>query len=302
MSSPYAAHSPFVDPARHRPEAWRIIAVLLGAEFVFALTPEIIAAFLPNATSVTAFYMGDTTFWALAQFFAFAITAAGLLLLIKGLHKRGLRSLIGPTDPALIGLIQVVVAVAAVRLAIEIFPPWINPTEVTMAKNVGHWLVILPIALLALLIQTGTEELFYRGYLQQQFACLSKSPIVWMGGPSLLFGLGHYANGFGPADGVLYVIWATALGLACADLTGRTGNIGAAIGLHLSNNAFAVLIIGVKGWPTSGLALFLYPYEDPFSYDYSLSTLFNFSGLVELLTLLCMVAVMWLAARIGLRQ
>ena len=92
------------------------------------------------------------------------------------------------------------------------------------------------------------------------------------------------------------MIWATALGLACADLTARTGNIGAAIGLHIANNLFAFVVSGVQGWPSSGLALLLFPYEDPFAYDYSLEALF------EIITMCLSVHVMWLAARIAIKK
>ena len=59
--------------------------------------------------------------------------------------------------------------------------------------------------------------------------------------PSVMFGALHFWNGNGAAEGVLWAIWATALGIACADLTARTGNLGAAIGLHMANNVFALL-------------------------------------------------------------
>jgi hypothetical protein len=130
------------------------------------------------------------------------------------------------------------------------------------------------------------------GYLQQQCAALSDRPWVWMGLPSLLFGAAHYLNGFGPADGVLCALQATLLGLACADLTARTGNIGAAIGLHLSNNLFAFLIVGEKGMPSSGLVLFLYPATNHSQFDYGLHTLAKPWIIPEMLTITLLIGVM----------
>jgi hypothetical protein len=130
------------------------------------------------------------------------------------------------------------------------------------------------------------------GYLQQQCAALSDRPWVWMGLPSLLFGAAHYLNGFGPADGVLYALWATLLGLTCADLTARTGNIGATIGLNLSNNLFAFLIVGEKGMPSSGLVLFLYPATDHSQFDYGLHTLAKPWIIPEMLTITLLIGVM----------
>jgi membrane protease YdiL (CAAX protease family) len=105
----------------------------------------------------------------------------------------------------------------------------------------------LPFALLGLLIQTGTEELIFRGYLQQQLAARFRQRWVWMLVPSLLFGLIHYSPAQYGALSWVVVIWSLLFGLAAADLTARTGNLGAAIGLHFANNFAAVLLIGISG-------------------------------------------------------
>ncbi len=101
---------------------------------------------------------------------------------------------------------------------------------------------------------------------------------------------------------MFYTIWATCLGLACADLTARTGTIGAAVGLHVSNNLFALTYVGIQDWPATGLMLFLYPYQDPYAYDYSLASFFTLPTMIELVVSLMMIAVMWLAARVAIRR
>ena len=120
--------------------------------------------------------------------------------------------------------------------------------------------------------------------------------------PSLMFGGLHFWNGNGAAEGVIWAIWAATLGIACADLTARTGNLGAAIGMHLANNTFALLIVSVEGWPASGVALFLYPYEDPELYAYGAEALLSPWAAVHLTTVLLTIFVMWAAARIALKR
>ena len=102
---------------------------------------------------------------------------------------------------------------------------------------------------LVLLIQTGTEELYFRGYLQQQFAADLRQALG-LDGTAVAF-VRHRAlyERQRAQTGWLYVFWATLLGLACADLTARTGNIGAAIGLHLSNNSFAFVLVACRTGP-----------------------------------------------------
>jgi membrane protease YdiL (CAAX protease family) len=50
----------------------------------------------------------------------------------------------------------------------------------------------LPLALVGVLIQTGAEEVLFRGYMQQQLAARFSSPILWMVLPSAIFAALHY--------------------------------------------------------------------------------------------------------------
>ena len=73
------------------------------------------------------------------------------------------------------------------------------------------------------------------------------------------------ANAGTAGPNISLVILATTLfGLVAADITARTGSIGAAWGLHFANNTFAILILAVQG-TIPGLALFHTPYasDDP---------------------------------------
>lgn len=302
MSDPYAPHQDFIRPAWGAPELWRVMVVVIVFDAIFALAPQILTAFLPTEAAVDAYYEGTTALATLAQFATFAISAVGFFILLQVLHGRGLWSVIGPPLAAWADFKRTALAVGLLLLAMLFLPPWIAFSELDEVRDFGIWVLLVPFAMLALLIQVGTEEIFFRGYLQQQLACLSSARWIWMGIPSLMFGSLHYWNGFGPADGLLYAFWATLLGLTCADLTARTGNLGAAIGLHLSNNAFALLIVGVQGWPASGLALFLYPYEDPSIYNMGAEVLLEPWAIVQLLIMALSVLVMWLAARIALRR
>jgi len=152
------------------------------------------------------------------------------------------------------------------------------------------------------MIQITTEEILFRGYLQQQLACLSSNPWVWMFIPSAMFGVWHFWNGNSPAEGFVYAFWATLLGLACADLTARTGNLGAALGVHFATNFTAVMYISTDSWPMSGLALILYPYQDPDVLSEEIKAVAGlWIGFSMAMTTLS-VLIVWLAARISLRR
>jgi len=302
MSDPYAAHASFIAPARHATQLWRVIAMIVGFEVIFNLSPAMFALILPSADLRAEFYEGVTAFGTLAQFACFGIAAMGLVLLLQLLHKRDFWSLVGPAEAARENLIRVTGLVAFWLLIVELLPPYIDTADLAYTRDFVLWLGLLPVAFLVLLIQVGTEELFFRGYLQQQFACLSRRRLAWMVVPSVMFGGLHYWNGNGAAEGIIWAIWATFLGMACADLTARTGNLGAAIGLHLANNAFALLIVAIDGWPASGVALFVYPYEDPALYAWGVEAVWTPWVMFQLVTMLLSTWIMWLAARIAVRR
>ena len=301
MNDPYRAHAAFIRPAWPVRDIWRVMTMIVLVELIFVLSPVGLVLLLPDAAR-DAHVAGTGALGTLLHFFSFGVAGLGLVGLLPILHGRGFWSLVGGRGAAWAKLTQVFWAVGLVLLLIELVPPAALVDDTVVMRDLGAWVLLLPVGLLALLVQVGTEELFFRGYLQQQLACLSQSRWVWMVFPSVLFGVLHYANGYGPADGLIWAAWVALLGLACADLTARTGNLGAAIGLHLANNAFALLLYAVADWPASGLALFVYPYEDPAALDYSLATLLDPSVIVQALTLALWVAVMWLAARIAIKR
>jgi membrane protease YdiL (CAAX protease family) len=121
------------------------------------------------------------------------------------------------------------------------------------------WLALLPLTLLGILVQTGAEELVFRGYLLQQLAARFRSPLAWMVLPSILFGLVHYVPGMPGSTALILVLGATLFGLFAADLTAATGSIGAAWGFHFANNVLALAVLATDGTIT-GLALYLTPY------------------------------------------
>lgn len=301
MSNRYAAHHAFVRPALASPDLGPVLIIVVLIELMFVLSPVLVGAML-SGEWLLLYNTGVTPLGVLAQLLTFGLIAGALVWLVRKFHKRSFWSMAGPVDAAVSNLKTAGIAVFLLLVVQTVLPPWIIFAELAEIRPLIGWAIWIIPTVAVLLIQTGTEELYFRGYLQQQCAALSDKPWVWMGIPSVLFGAGHYLNGFGPADGILYAAWATLLGLACADLTARTGNIGAAIGLHLSNNLFAFMIVGEAGMPSSGLALFLYPPSDRSQFDFGLHTLAGPWIIPEILILTLTVGVMWLAVRVALRR
>ena len=287
----------FVAPARVRPQLWRTIAgmALIAAGYVlgFVVVMIVVVTMLGPEEAMAylgTFESGGTPTLVVAFLAMFAVPFLSAVLAARWLHGRRARSLFGrrvardfATAVILAGAVNAVLAVA---LPLPFAPEPNAPLPL--------FLSFLPVALVAVAIQTGAEEVAFRGYLQQQLAARFRSPLVWMGIPSVAFGLLHvdptagWANAWTALPPMLF-------GLVAADLTRLTGSIGLAWGLHFLNNCLAILVLSLKG-NLSGLALYVTPFE---AGDISL-----FDALIwqemAITVIIWAVVRLWLARRDGL--
>ncbi|WP_102110180.1 CPBP family intramembrane glutamic endopeptidase [Oceaniglobus roseus] len=259
------AFEDFVAPARARPQLWRLVlgvlltaacamlwvVVLLGAVWLggeggraMDLAAELAEPVTPGVTLIL-----------LATFLGMAL---GPMLAARLLHRRRAGTLFGPGDL----LCRDFAVAAATVLAIYGTSTAVWLWLYTPVHNLSpvHWLILLPFALVGVAIQTGAEELVFRGYLQQQLAARFRSPLVWLVLPALAFGMVHYDPASNGANAWLVVASAALFGLVAADLTAQSGSLGAAWGFHFANNLIALVVLATKGTIT-GLALYTTPYE-----------------------------------------
>lgn len=296
----YAPHARFVAPALAAADlprlAFGVVAIeglyklfLMGFEQGLDATPGFSAHMMWYANTATGL---------LLQLFSFVFLALAVVLVARLGHGRGLASLIGPIGPSLRALAWAFGAVLLFFALTELLPPYWMAEGQAVARTPLYWLALLPLSLLALLVQCGAEELFYRGYIQQQLAARFARPWVWMVLPNIAFALAHWELGDFTPPAAQYVIWAFVFGVAASDLTARTGNLGAAIGFHLGNNAYAFLLFGEYAAPDLGLALFLFPSGALGDALLDEAPLFTTAFATELAG----VGLMWLAVRLVLRR
>lgn len=258
------AFEAFIAPARHYPEIWRILVGFTVAITVYLLPILLIftgiGLLFPGLVYEvrTALQAADTPgsmFVLLATFLFMGLGAVAA----AGIHRRGLASLIGPFRPACRQFSRTILGVAGIFLASGVVVSLFMSDDPIPSLPLTTWLGYLPLALPLLLVQTGAEELLFRGYLMQALAARFKSAIVWMGIPTILFGLAHYNAALDPKLTVLLICATGLFGLVAADLTRITGNLGAAIGFHFTNNFFALFLISIEG-EMSGLSLYTAPF------------------------------------------
>ena len=257
----YAALTAFVAPALGRSQFWRtgaglLVTAVLYVGTLFLIIRTVLALqgqSLGNAT-LQDIGAGTTPLGLIALLYTYLPLTLALGLATTLILRRSFGSLIGPIVPAWRCFVWVALPLLALWLILT--PLRILPPTVTFHLSLWQVLKWLPLALPGLLIQTGSEELVFRGYLQQQLAARWTSPWVWMAIPACLFGALHYSTDtYGPLA-ILVALWAVAFGLAAADLTARTGNMGAAVGLHFANNAQILFLVGTSG-NLDGLACYI---------------------------------------------
>ncbi|TMV06916.1 CPBP family intramembrane metalloprotease [Ruegeria sediminis] len=290
----YAAHERLVAPARARPEIWRLLAGLaLLAVVVFGLNASLLAlvAGLGSDVWVETFLSGSTPVAMLVLLGSFGFVILGVALAARQMQRRMLQSIVGPYRETLAQFWQVLRVLLVLGAVILALPPYDMgaPLKPNLAPLV--WLAILPFSLMAILIQTSAEEILFRGYLQQCLAARFRSPVIWMGLPSVLFALGHYVPAQAGENAFLIALWSGTFGLLMADLTARAGTLGPAIALHFFNNLIALLFIALPG-SLDGLALFLLPYEMSDTGHLRAWLVVDFA----------LMLVAWLTARIALRR
>ena len=259
-----SAFQAFIAPARRKPALWRLVLGILVIAVVTVAWGAIMAGavYLWGGPSVVrSALMGmvepEAPFGTLLLLGTFIGMAAAPVVAAKLLHGRGPGSLFGPPGRAARHFGWAVALVAVVYTASLLFTGIGAPPEPNLTPAV--WARLLPLALAFVLIQTGAEELIFRGYLMQQLAARFQWRIVWLVLPALVFGALHYDPITAGDNALIIAGSAAAFGLAAADLTARTGSLGAAWGLHFANNGAALLIVATKGTIT-GLALYVTPY------------------------------------------
>lgn len=291
----YRPHQAFVSPARARSEPWRLIVgyvLIMLAELglvyaAFAIVARVIGQDLAFSAFQGVFQKTVTSRDTLLLLFSFVFLAAATVVITVQLHRRPPATLVGPPMRALRDFVTCLRVLAPLWIVVWFTTP--GRDELLINLDTGQWLLLLPLALPALLIQTGAEEMLFRGYLQQQIAARFASPVFWMGIPAAMFAWAHYEPETMGSNALVIALWAGVFSLAASDLTARTGTLGAAIALHFTNNAIAILVASYPG-QGSGLALFLYP-----------ETLITPLGAAETATEFAVIGVMWLGARLALR-
>ncbi|WP_278923929.1 CPBP family intramembrane glutamic endopeptidase [Pseudophaeobacter profundi] len=292
--SAYQAHETLVAPGRAKSHIWRILAglgIIAGVSYALNLGAFLLVLQLSSAADLAAVVQGSTPAAMLLVLVTFGFMALGAGVAARLLQGRSFVSLVGPLAPLLHQFTRVFLRLLIVFGIVLVLPPYDFGAPLVPNLALSLWLGLLPLSLLAVLVQVSAEEVVFRGYLQQALAARFQNPLIWLLLPSALFGLAHYMPQEAGDNAWLLCLWAMGFGLVTADLTARAGTLGPAIAVHFFNNIVALLVVASPS-SLNGLGLYLLPYD-----------LSDVAGLRPWLMVDCAtMLVAWLVARLAIRR
>ncbi|MDA5092643.1 type II CAAX endopeptidase family protein [Aliiroseovarius sp. KMU-50] len=255
----------FWQPAMERRELWRSLLgiILIHVAFFAATFVLFIAGGLALGITPQSILGASTPAQTMVFFATFLGYHIGLWLVVRFLHKRNYRSLFGPSGQIMwrhfsygFGAAVCLVFLGLFIEGVGLIPSGEHPQpELQQNMPISLWLTLLVPSLALIFMQIMAEELVFRGYLLQQLRARFSSIWLWAVLPSFLFGILHFDISTYGVNAYFYVLHTTIAGIILALITLRTGNIGAAAGLHMANNA-GLVVIGNQGI-LDGLSLFL---------------------------------------------
>lgn len=292
----YSAHVFHTTDARERSELWRtvlgivaMVGIYIALALFFNQAIAELTRYHPDFTD--ELILGSTPLAMYVLLASFGLISLSVFAVVRVIHKRGALTVLGPTILAVPQFFRVLCMLVLLGVAVAILPPYGIGGELVPNMALGLWALLLPLSLIAVFVQISAEEIFFRGYLQQQLAARFSSPLIWMVLPSFLFAVGHYQPSEAGGNAIMIVIWAGMFGMLMADLTARAGSIGPALAVHFVNNITALLITSLPD-SLGGLSLWHTPFgmEDEAELRAWLPVDF------------AMMIVSWLAARLALRR
>jgi uncharacterized protein len=220
--------------------AWQVLGAIPSAILLvwMAFHGQLPAGSIGALQSVMGTLVGFIALMLASVFFM-----GGIYLSMRFIHRRPLLTLVTPA-PSLswkrlfqgfgvwFGLVALMSLVEAL----------VYPGRYVWTLNLSRFLPFLILALIFIPIQTSAEELFFRGYLLQEFGLRQKNIWVLSSISGLLFGLPHLLNPEATVNYPLLGFYYFAFGFCLAFISLRDGKLELALGAHAANNLFSVII------------------------------------------------------------
>jgi uncharacterized protein len=201
----------------------------------------------------------------LAQFGIFVLATIGFLIGLKKFHKKALTSVLTGYEKFRFRRFWTAFAIWGILLILVVLLNYvIDPEGVVINIEPQGFIVSILLCFIFMPIQTGIEEVFFRGYLMQGFSQIFKNGIGPLIITSFLFGAVHMSNpevrqyGWGIMLSY-YVLFALFMGA----LTLLDEGLELAIGIHFANNFFSSALVTSPHSVIKTYSVFTVSADDP---------------------------------------
>ncbi len=188
----------------------------------------------------------------------FLIGLLGLWAVVRLIHKKPLaRVVTGRSSFKYHRCLYGMLVALAVSLLIFLTNRFILGLEMTFQEPGWEYVLFLLFAIVFVPIQSGFEEVLFRGYILQGTMLLFRNKFVLAILSGVLFVLPHLTNPEASSDIVPYVVGLMANGTFFATVTLLDGGLELAVGYHAMNNLFLGLVANSEGSVMETPSLFL---------------------------------------------
>ena len=227
--------------------AWLIVGTAVSLLITYAATGGV------DTTKLTPL-MGFVVTMA-----GFPIFLLGICFVVRFIHRRPVRSLItsrGRVDWGRVG--QGFAVWFGLWFLGQLVRFLLDPASLSLVDDLLALVAFAPLAIIMTVIQTTTEELFFRGYVIQQASLIRARPAFLAVTSAALFTVPHLLNPEASAGGLITIFFGYFLstGVIWAVVSLVDGTTELAIGAHFANNIASILLVGTSGTIIGTPALF----------------------------------------------
>lgn len=132
---------------------------------------------------------------------------------------------------------------ASITALMTVIAYYVKPENFVINFNPQKFFIFLALAIILIPLQTSFEEYLFRGNLMQGLALATRSRIIALLIPAVMFGLMHMANPEVGKIGPIIMVYYIGTGLFLGILTVMDEGLELALGFHAANNLIAALLV-----------------------------------------------------------
>lgn len=235
-------------------EFWKYIAGSLIIILIASIgqIPWVIALLIKSTTTNTPFpyeqdqmilYLdSNVTLFFMLLSFLFALL--GIFIVVRGIHKQKIIEV--TTSRKKIDWSRMCFSFgifAAIIIVMIVLDYAFHPEHYIINFKLIPFVILAIIGVLLIPIQTSAEEYFFRGYLMQGIAVLTKNKWIPLVITSLIFGILHIANPEVEKTGYIILVYYIGTGLFLGIITLMDEGLELALGFHAANNLVTALLV-----------------------------------------------------------